>query len=263
MEARDHNFITADGVVHANSFNKSHSLAYAWVAYQMAWFKHYYPPIFYIGILRHDTSAAQTFLLEAAAKGIRIMPPHVNHSSHLYEYRDKAIYLPLNAVSNLGEKGAQCIYEERTKNGPYKTFKDFNDRIQTSWCNSRARRFIYQLGGFDGLEGHPGDAIKHLDEIEPMTPFEAQLELLGYVLPTKTLAARLARAEESGALVGFIQSHKEKTSGYGAYRIFKLSPRGSFWARQGDQAYDLEYGDLVEVKKMRSGRVKKAEKIVL
>jgi hypothetical protein len=102
-----------------------------------------------------------------------------------------------------------------------------------------------------------------MDEVEPMTPFEAQMELLGYVLPTKELAKRMQTAEEKGLLIGFVKGYKEKTSGYGAYRVYKLSPRGSFWTRQGDDAYDLEDGELIEVKKMRSGRVKKAERIVL
>lgn len=253
-------FLWSELMTHSRySFNKSHSLAYAWVAYQMAWFKYYHPTIFYTSILRHDVSQAQTFLIEAAYKGIQIMPPHINYSSNQYDYHDGKIYLPLTAVSYFGANGAKTVYDERQKNGLFLSFSDFNSRIPKKACTARSRALLFQIGGFDGLKGMPNEAIRNFDELESLTKPEAQLKTLGFVLPTPELAKFIMRSEEDGAVTGFVLSWRDKSSGHGPYRVFKLSPRGSFWCRDTDSAWGLEKGVFVRAKKLRSGRAKDVE----
>ena len=245
------------------SFNASHSYAYAFVAYEMAWFKWYHPEVFYTAVLRHDASIAQTFLIEAAYKGIKIEPPHINFSTNQYELRDGKIYLPLTSISHLGLTGSEQIVAERIKNGQFSSFEDFNARTPKKACTSRSRKLLYEIGGFDGLEGNPMHAITGLADMKMLHPRRAQFEALGFVIPDKEMADFILAPTKDAQLMGFIQSWKDKDSKYGEYRVFKLSPRGSFWMRHAEGALDVEKGAFVKVKKTKNGKAKTLEEMKL
>lgn len=242
------------------SFNASHSYAYAFVAYQMAWFKYYHPDIFYTGILRHDPSMAQTMIIEAVSRGIKIRPPHINRSTNRYELRDGAIWLPLTSVSHLGSSGAEQLSAERDKNGPFKSFIDFDNRTAKKWCTSRSRRLLYEIGGFDDVAGNPADAIAKFHDVELLSPPRAQMKALGFVIPDKETATELVSSSANKMVIGFITGFRDKESRYGAYRVFSVSPKGSFWMRHDDDpCMDLEKGSYVKAKKMKSGRSKNVQ----
>lgn len=239
------------------SFNKSHSTTYAFLAYYMAWYKLYYPAAFYTGILRHDTSQAQTFLLEAASKGIKISQPHVNISSSTFELADNTIYIPLNVVKYLGQKGADAIVKARTGKGQFGSYRDFDARVDRRSCNSRSRKLLYSIGGFSGLDGNPDDAIKKLEGLSVLSDSEAQLEALGFIIPTAKIYNLLTKYTGEGMVSGFLESFYEKESAYGKYTVYKLSPQGSFWSKVPQ---DVKKGDFLIVTKNGHGKAKEVKR---
>lgn len=117
-------------------FNKSHSVAYAMISYQMAYLKANYPAMFYTALLNSVIGAegkTGQYLEECRAKGIGILGPSVNDSEDQYRLREKGIRLPLLMIKSVG--GAVCreLLTERQL-GPFKTLFDLVARMS-------ARRF--------------------------------------------------------------------------------------------------------------------------
>src|SRR5690606_32554689 len=96
-------------------FNKSHSAAYALVAYQTAWLKQHYPAEFMAAVMSSDmdnTDKVVTFLEEARAIGLAVLPPDVNSSGYMFEALDpKTVRYGLGAVKGVGRGACEAIVE--------------------------------------------------------------------------------------------------------------------------------------------------------
>lgn len=110
-------------------FNKSHSAAYALVAYHTAWFKHHYPAAFMAAALTVDmgnTDKLVELVYECRAMGLEVKPPDVNRSQSGFTVRDdKTILYGLSAIRTVGKGVAQVILQERGEHGPYQSLMDF------------------------------------------------------------------------------------------------------------------------------------------
>ncbi len=118
-------------------FNKAHSVAYAHVAYEMAYLKVHHFPLFMSKILDNVIGSSETlysYIKYAKSHGLEVTSPNVNISSLKFVYKNNKLYLPLEAVSGIGLQIASKIVNERNKT-PFKNYEDFIMRLQLSESN--------------------------------------------------------------------------------------------------------------------------------
>tara|TARA_Y100001934_G_scaffold282481_1_gene396434 strand:+ start:12519 stop:15953 length:3435 start_codon:yes stop_codon:yes gene_type:complete len=148
-------------------FNKSHSTAYAYVAYQTAWLKVHYPAEFMSANLTSEMGSIDRIVVlinESKKMGIDVSPPDVNVSFENFRPIDsKTISYGLNAIKNVGSKALDAIIDERIKNGPYKTIFDICSRIEQKKMNKRVIESLVCSGSFDGLEGNRAQNFESID----------------------------------------------------------------------------------------------------
>ncbi|MCX7905190.1 MAG: DNA polymerase III subunit alpha [Elusimicrobiales bacterium] len=147
-------------------FNKSHSVAYATIAYQTAYLKANYPLEFMISLLTseigHNAIGSDqkenkmiTYLEEAKNMGFEILPPDVNKSfpEFTVEYINSKPYIryALTAIKNIGVGVAEEIVKEREKNGLYKSFNDFIARNSSRQINKKVLESLAKSGAFDSI----------------------------------------------------------------------------------------------------------------
>ena len=109
-------------------FNKSHAVAYATLAYQMAYLKAYYPLEFYSSIISSahgDQDLISKYVSEASNAGIKIESPEINYSSNIAQIINNKIYLPLSMIKGMGPETTKLIIENRKKYGLYSSFLHF------------------------------------------------------------------------------------------------------------------------------------------
>jgi DNA polymerase III subunit alpha len=137
-------------------FNKSHSAAYALIAYQTAYLKAHYPAQFMAALLSCDMSRTDKVVLyisECKDRHIEVLPPDINESVKDFSVIDDRIRFGLAAVKNVGGSALDSIIEERNKGGPYTSLSDFCNRVDSRRVNSRVIESLIKSGSFDSL-GH-------------------------------------------------------------------------------------------------------------
>jgi DNA polymerase III subunit alpha len=134
-------------------FNRSHSVAYALVAYQMAYLKANYFSIFMTILLSSVTGnegLTSDYLNEIRRKQIRILPPDINLSTDQYVTKDKIIYLPLLAIKSIGRLTVSKIIEDRALHGPYQDFQTLKLRLKKE-INEKNLEMLIHSGALDHL----------------------------------------------------------------------------------------------------------------
>lgn len=138
-------------------FNRSHSVAYALVAYQMAYLKANYFPYFMTALLSNvigNEQQTSDYLNEIKTYGIKVSPPSINKSSDTYIYFKDSIYLPLNAIKSIGRLSVQKILEERKK-ALFKDYQDFKLRMKKE-INEKNIEMLIHSGALDEFDlNHP------------------------------------------------------------------------------------------------------------
>lgn len=134
-------------------FNKSHSAAYALVAYQTAWLKAHYPAAFMAAVMSSDmdnTDKVVTFIDECAHMKLKVLPPSVNQSMYRFTVTDDTtIVYGLGAIKGVGESAIECITDERLKAGNYSDLFTFCQRLDLRKVNRRVLEALIKSGGFD------------------------------------------------------------------------------------------------------------------
>ena len=137
-------------------FNKSHSAAYALIAYQTAWLKAHYPAEYMAALLtaaKRDKDKTAIYLHECRIMGIPVHVPDVNVSESDFGGVGGAIAFGLSAIRNVGEAVVEQIVADRTESGSFMDFGDVVDRVDVSVLNKRTVESLIKAGGFDSL-GH-------------------------------------------------------------------------------------------------------------
>ena len=132
-------------------FNKSHSMAYAYVAYQTAFLKANYPVEFMAALLTSESGnldKTAIYVEECKRLGIEILPPDINRSRLQFTPDGNTICFGLAAVKNVGKGPAEAIVVEREANGPYKDIYDFCSRIEAHFVNRRVVESLNKTGAF-------------------------------------------------------------------------------------------------------------------
>ncbi len=150
------------------AFNKSHAAAYAYLAYQTAYLKCYYPCEIMAATLTsvlERTDKVSEYIEECNRLGIKIKAPNVNTSYDGFTVKDGDIYFGLRAIKNIGKGYIAAIVDERQKNGEYKTFYSFCKRTYGKEFNRRACESLIKSGALDGLELNRHQMLSFLPEI--------------------------------------------------------------------------------------------------
>jgi DNA polymerase-3 subunit alpha len=135
-------------------FNKSHSCAYALLAYQTAYMKTHYPVEFMAALLTSETGNAEKavkYINEARGMSISILPPDVNESDLYFTPVGESIRFGLAAIKNVGENTAKAIRDSRLSGGEFKALYDFCERIEPRFLNKRVFESLIKSGAVDSL----------------------------------------------------------------------------------------------------------------
>ncbi len=204
-------------------FNKSHSAAYALIAYQTAYFKAHHPAAFMaanLSLVMDDTDKVRALHDDAIANGLTIVPPDVNASNYRFEpIDDRRIRYGLGAIKGTGGQAIEAIVAARDAGGPFKDLGDFCRRIDKRVANRRAVEALIRGGAFDAVDARRatlfasvGVALSEADKAEATA---AQVSLFGEEKETAALALVAARdwteserlTHEKAALGFYLSGH--------------------------------------------------------
>lgn len=148
-------------------FNKSHSAAYAVVAYQTAYLKAHYPVEFMAALLTSVMDSADRvafYIAECRRMGIAVLTPDVNESFESFTVANGSIRFGLAAMKNVGKGAMQSIIEVRKADGPFTSLQDFCMRVDLGQVNKRMMENLIKGGAFDSLEGNKQQMLAILDQ---------------------------------------------------------------------------------------------------
>jgi DNA polymerase-3 subunit alpha len=138
-------------------FNKSHSVAYALIAYQTAWLKAHYAAAFMAAVLSSDMDNSNKVIAlidECRRLKICVLPPDINTCVASFAVKDeRSIRYGLGAVKGVGESAIEAITEERDKEGRFATLFDLCYRVDSKKVNRRVLEALIRAGALDSL--HP------------------------------------------------------------------------------------------------------------
>ena len=150
-------------------FNKSHSTAYAMIAYQTAYLKAHYPKEFMAALMSVEmmksTEKLARYIEECKGMGVEVLPPDVNASDLDFIVEGGKIRFGLAGIKNVGQGAAQLIVQERKENGPYTSFIDFCTRLDLRKVNKRVLENLIKCGAFDTFGVSRAKLFEALDEV--------------------------------------------------------------------------------------------------
>jgi DNA polymerase-3 subunit alpha len=138
-------------------FNRSHSVAYAYLAYQTAYLKAHYPAYFYASVLSHeaqDAAKVYKYSTELRSMGLKLLPPDINESDDGFTPLDDAVRYGLSAIKGIGSASVQSIIDARNK-GKFKSLFDFISRVDQSSINKRGLESLITAGAYDSIKPPP------------------------------------------------------------------------------------------------------------
>jgi DNA polymerase-3 subunit alpha len=148
-------------------FNKSHSTAYAYVAYQTAWLKTHYPAEFMSANLTSEMRTIDRIVIlinECKKMKITVVPPNINISYEDFRPVDNfTISYGLNAIKNVGSKALETIIQEREDNGNYQSIFDLCARVDQQKVNKRVLESLIVSGSLDSIEGNRAQKFSSVD----------------------------------------------------------------------------------------------------
>ncbi len=149
-------------------FNKSHSTGYAILSYVTAYLKANYPLEYLTALLKSisgNTDRMKEYVEEARSFGIKILPPDINKSFSNFTIEKESIRFGLASIKNVGSKSTDNIVLEREKNGEYKSFMDFLDRVPSEAANSKVLESLIKVGAFDSFTKNRQALLINLENI--------------------------------------------------------------------------------------------------
>ncbi len=144
-------------------FNKSHSAAYAYVAYQTAYLKAHYPVEFMAATLSADMDNTDKIVKGIAGcreMGIEILPPDINLSGKEFTVVGGSIRFGLEAVKGVGSAAIESIIETREATGPFRSVDDFLGRIDQRKVNRKVVEGLIKAGAFDSIAASRARAME-------------------------------------------------------------------------------------------------------
>jgi len=149
-------------------FNKSHSAAYALLAYQTAYLKAHYPIEFMAALLTSEAQNAEKivkYISECREMKIEILPPDINESFRHFAVFGNQIRFGLTAVKNVGDAAIDIILREREDHGKFKSLYDFCHRVDLRKVNRRVMESLIKCGTFDFSKAYRSQMLTVLGEL--------------------------------------------------------------------------------------------------
>ncbi len=247
-------------------FNKAHATCYAFVAYQTAWLKHYYPREFMAALMSSEINNSDRIyqlLEECRRMNIEVLPPDINESKVDFSVVDGKIRFGLMAVKNVGEGPARAIVEEQLKGGPFKKLEDVVGRVPLKAINRRTLESLIAGGACDSLEGHRAQkyqaveamlefghkASEHSSSHDLFADTGGAIERVAPPLPDVPEWSNADRLAQEKAMLGYyisghpLDKYRDELTHFTTYRIGDLG-------RAADQKEVTVGGVVTTVKKM-------------
>ncbi|MEO8647598.1 MAG: DNA polymerase III subunit alpha, partial [Acidobacteriota bacterium] len=134
-------------------FNRSHSIAYAYLAFQTAYLKAHYTAHFYAAVLSHecnDAAKVYKYSSELRGMGLKMLPPDVNESDEGFTPSDDLVRFGLGAIKGIGSSTVNAIIDARSE-GRFSSFMDFVTRVEPGSLGRRVLESLITSGSFDTL----------------------------------------------------------------------------------------------------------------
>ena len=151
-------------------FNKSHSAAYAILAWQTAYLKAHYPAEFMAATLSSvmDSDKIAVYIEQARRMNLKILPPDINSSGVQFCAEGDKIYFALSAVKGLGESIIKFVVDEREAKGNFKSLTDFCRRIDLKNLTANAIEILIKCGAFDSINNNRQLLLDLLQKLLPI-----------------------------------------------------------------------------------------------
>jgi DNA polymerase III subunit alpha len=196
-------------------FNKSHSVAYALISYQMAYLKANYPLLFYTSLLTSvigSETKTSEYLDECRQRGVRVYPPSVNSSKDKYVIEGKAIRFPIVAIKGIGQAAYALLQQERNERGIFIDYYDFVARMLIYRFSGKWIETLIYAGALDEFNLSRATMIASLDDaisyadlvrIEISGQSRIDLQLVSRPIPIVVKDQPLLRSEKEKEVLGF------------------------------------------------------------
>jgi DNA polymerase-3 subunit alpha len=233
-------------------FNKSHSCAYALLAYQTAYLKTHYPVEFMAALLTSEagnTDKIVKYINEARGMSISILPPDVNESDLYFTPVGEAIRFGLAAIKNVGENTAKAIRESRLSQGEFRSLYEFCERVESRFLNKRVFESLIKSGAMDSLGARESmlasvdDAVMALQRATRVRE-SGQHGLFGAAAAPAPVAFEMREAEPWG--------EEERLASEYAMLGFYVS--GHPLAKYASRLQELKTVSLAEIEGQRNGK---------
>lgn len=194
-------------------FNRSHSAAYAFVAYQTAYLKCHYP-VEYLSALLSSVSdnkdQTQLYIEEAQKYNIKVLPPDINHSYLEYTPDGDNIRFGLAAIKQVGEPVVEAIIKEREENGEFTSIFDFCKRVDAKFVNKKSLEGLIKAGAFSNIEKSRKQLFNNIEHILDVTNKEAKDRAMGQVSLFAAMGADDDFANAQYQLLGSEEEYSDK-----------------------------------------------------
>ena len=163
------------------AFNRSHAAAYAFITYQTAYLKYYYPKEYMAALLTSvmsNTGKVSEYILSGKEMGIAILPPDVNEGEGNFTAASGGIRYGMSAIKGLGENVTDAIVRDREERGPYKSLTDLIERLAGS-INKKGLEALIKSGALDGLSGTRREKMAVYEQVLDSISHEKHSKMAG------------------------------------------------------------------------------------
>jgi DNA polymerase-3 subunit alpha len=164
-------------------FNKSHSVAYALLAYQTAYLKAHYPAAFMAAVMSADLDHTDRLVMikdDCRKSGLNLLLPNVNRSAYQFSVADdESILYGLGAIKGVGRNAVDAVIAEREQNGAFENIAEFCRRVDLEKVNRRALEAMIKAGAMDGFGTTRRSLMHELPEALKSADQEARAKAAG------------------------------------------------------------------------------------
>lgn len=194
-------------------FNKSHSVSYALIGYQMAYLKAYYPLYFLANLLNMSVSSTiktKEYIALAKKYGVNVLAPLINKSTDVYEISDNSLLMPFTVIKNLGIESVKSILLERKK-GKFQDFLDFVSRVYGKSVNKKTIEALIMAGALDEFKENHNTLRENIDlainYAELKGDLDASLVMKPALIIKNDLTNEEKRKEEYSSFGFYVSNH--------------------------------------------------------
>ena len=235
-------------------FNKSHSMAYSFISYRMAWYKLYYPGQFFAALLNNDKERAEDWLI-AASFFVNVRTPEINVSKNNWYYENGVLFAPLSSIKYFGEKQVEEFLKIRSEVKKFTSFEELC-KVPKKILNSRVRKQLYLANALNAIDGDITNFIEDLGDIVSLSKVDRQIESMGFRIPDSEFTSFFNEEARLGRAAGFVSSTEKRNKGNGDYYVVRMLPFKTFWTKNVSAAQKLKKYDLISADVANGGEAK-------